>query len=119
MAVLMPEGAGLLASRAVAWVAGGLVIPYSIGSVARAYEGATRATALGVVYAVMGGATAAAPALALAQGVEGGRWPAFVACGAMSIVALVVLRGRLPALPGASLAERPWQAVIGLWAFGV
>lgn len=119
MAVLMPSGPGLLLSRTVAWVAAGLVIPFCIGSVARAYEGATRATALGVVYAVMGGATAAAPALALAQGVDGGRWPAFLACGAMSIVALVVVRGRLPGLPGASLAERPWQAVIGLWAFGV
>ncbi len=86
---------------------------------ARAYEGATRATALGVVYAVLGGATAAAPALALAQGVDGGRWPAFLACGAMSIVALIVIRGRLPGLPGATLAERPWQAVIGLWAFGI
>lgn len=118
MAILMPSGPGLLLSRAVAWVAAGLVIPFSIGSVARAYGGATRATALGLVYAVMGGTTAVAPALALAQGVDGGRWPAFLACGAMSIVALVVVRGRLPALPGASLAERPWQVVIGLWAFG-
>ncbi len=119
MAILMPSGPGLLLSRAVAWVAAGLVIPFAIGSVARAYGGATRATALGLVYAVMGGATAAAPALALAQGVEGGRWPAFLACAAMSVVALVVVRGRLPDLPGASLSERPWQAVIGLWAFGI
>lgn len=119
MAILMPSGPGLLLSRMVAWVAAGLVIPFSIGSVARAYGGATRATALGLVYAVMGGATAAAPALALAQGVEGGRWPAFLACGAMAVVALIVVRGRLPDLPGASLAERPWQAVIGLWAFGI
>lgn len=119
MAVLMPSGPGLLLSRAMAWVAAGLVIPFSIGSVARAYDGPTRATSLGFVYAVMGGATAAAPALALAQGVGGGRWPAFLACGAMSAVALVVVRGRLPDLPGASLAERPWQAVTGLWAIGV
>ena len=118
MAILMPSGPGLLLSRAVAWVAAGLVIPFCIGSVARAYGGATRATALGLVYAVMGGATAAAPALALAQGVDGGRWPAFLACGAMAVVALIVIRGRLPDLPGASLAERPWQAVIGLWALG-
>jgi MFS family permease len=119
MAILMPEGPGLILSRAVAWVAAGLVIPFSIGSVARAYGGATRATALGVVYAVMGAATAAAPALALAQGVDGGRWPAFLACGAMAVVALLVTRGSLPDLPGASLAERPWQAIIGLWAFGI
>lgn len=119
MAILMPSGPGLLASRAVAWVAAGLVIPFSIGSVARAYDGATRATALGLVYAVMGGATAAAPALALAQGVDGGRWPAFLACAAMAVVALVVIRSRLPDLPGASLAERPWQAIVGLWAFGI
>ncbi len=119
MAILMPSGPGLLLSRVVAWVAAGLVIPFSIGSVARAYGGAARATALGLVYAVMGGATAAAPALALAQGVDGGRWPAFLACGAMAVVALIVIRGSLPDLPGASLAERPWQAVIGLWAFGV
>lgn len=119
MAILMPSGPGLLLSRGVAWVAGGLVIPFAIGSVARAYGGAARATALGVVYAVMGAATAAAPALALAQGVDGGRWPAFLACGAMAVVALIVIRGRLPDLPGASLTERPWQAVIGLWAFGI
>ena len=67
----------------------------------------------------MGGATAAAPALALAQGVDGGRWPAFLACAAMSVVALIVIRGRLPDLPGAALAERPWQAIIGLWALGI
>jgi MFS family permease len=119
MAILMPSGPGLLLSRAVAWIAAGLVIPFSIGSVARAYGGATRATALGLVYAVMGGATAAAPALALAQGVDGGRWPAFLACGVMAVVALAVVRGSLPDLPGASLQDRPWQAVIGLWAFGV
>jgi MFS family permease len=119
LAILMPSGPGLLLSRLVAWIAASLVIPFCIGSVARAYGGATRATALGVVYAVMGGATAAAPALALAQGVDGGRWPAFLACGVMAVVALVVTRGSMPDLPGASLAERPWQAVIGLWAFGV
>jgi hypothetical protein len=37
----------------------------------------------------------------------------------MAVVALVVVRGALPDLPGATLRERPWQAVIGLWAFGV
>ncbi|MBX3028880.1 MAG: MFS transporter [Chloroflexi bacterium] len=119
LGVLLPSGPGLLLGRAIAWVAAGLVIPYAVGSVARAYDGATRATALGVVYAVMGAASAAAPALALALGVDGPRWPAFLACGVMSVIAMVVTRGRTPDLPGADRSQRPWQAVTGLWAFGV
>ncbi len=118
MAIVMPSGAGLLLSRAVAWSALGLVVPYAIGAVARAYDGPTRATALGIVYAVMGGASAAAPALALAQGVAGPRWPAFLACGAMALVALSVSWRWMPHLPGAPPSRRPWQAVTGLWAFG-
>lgn len=119
LGVALPSGPGLVLGRAVAWVAAGLVIPYAVGSVARTYDGATRATALGVVYAVMGAASAAAPALALALGVDGPRWPAFVACGVMSVIAILVSRGRTPDLPGADRSQRPWQAVTGLWAFGV
>jgi MFS family permease len=99
LAVLMPSGPGLLASRVVGWASSGVVIPFSIGAVAVVYTGTARATALGIAYAAMGAGTAAAPALVVLLGVQGPRWPAFAACAAAALIAIPVVGRYLPDLP--------------------
>jgi MFS family permease len=119
LAMAWPSGAGLVVSRVIGWASTGLVLPFAIGSVAMAYSGAARATALGIAYACMGAATATAPALVLAFGPTGPRGLAFGACILMALIALAVSRGRLPDLPGARRAHRRFLVLTGLWAFGV
>jgi DHA2 family multidrug resistance protein-like MFS transporter len=119
LALLWPSGPGLVVSRMIGWASTGLILPFAIGSVAVAYGGAVRATALGIAYACLGAATATAPALALAFGPLGPRGLAFGACILAAVVALVVSRGRLPDLPGARNVEGPFLALTGLWAFGI
>jgi MFS family permease len=118
-ATLMPTGPGLLASRIVAVVCDGLILPFAIGAVAMAYQGPARATALGVAYAVYGAGTATWPALVNLFGVDGPRAQAFLACGAAALVAFLVTRRHLPDLPGARRSQRPFIAATALWAFGV
>jgi MFS family permease len=118
-ATLFSTGPGLLASRFVAVVCDGLILPFAIGAVAMAYHGSARATALGVAYAVYGAGTAAWPALVNLFGVDGPRAQAFLACGAAALIAFLVARRHFPDLPGASRAQRPFIAATALWAFGV
>jgi MFS family permease len=118
LAVLVPSGPGLIAIRFVAWGFGGLVLPFAIGAVATSYGRAARATALGVAYAVLGAATAAAPALALALGPGGPRWPAFAACAVASLLAIGVSR-HLPDLAAARREHRRGILAVALFAFGV
>ncbi len=99
LAILMPSGPGLLASRVVGWASSGIVIPFSIGAVAVVYTGTTRATALGIAYAAYGAGTAAAPALVVLLGVQGPRWPAFAACAVTALIAIPVVRRYLPEMP--------------------
>jgi DHA2 family multidrug resistance protein-like MFS transporter len=118
-AVLVPTGPGLLATRIVAAVCDGLVLPFALGAVAMAYSGSARATALGIAYAMFGAGTAAWPALVNLFGVDGPRAQAFLACGAAALVALLLAWRNLPDLPGAPRAQRPFIAATALWAFGV
>jgi MFS family permease len=118
-AMLMPSGAGLLASRIVAVVCDGLILPFAIGAVAMAYQGTARATALGVAFAVYGAGTATWPFLVNLFGADGPRAQAFVACGAAALVAFLVAGRHLPDLPGARRSQRPFIAATALWAFGV
>lgn len=104
--------------RIVAWACDGIILPFAIGAVAVSTAGPNRATALGVAYAVFGAASAAAPALALVLGQWGVAWPAFLTCGLMAIVALVVSPA-LPARPAAGRVGRRGMAIITLFAFGV
>jgi len=99
VAVIGGSGPLLIASRFIGWAASGVVIPFSIGAVAVVYLGTARATALGLVYAVMGLGTALAPALAVSGGTAGPRWPAFAVCAVAAAVAIVVVERFQPDLP--------------------
>jgi MFS family permease len=118
-AALIPSGPGQLASRVLAWVCDGIVLPFAIGSIAMAYRKEARATALGIAYAVFGASTAAAPALILLFGADGPRVQAFVACALVALLAAWLSRRTLPDLPGATREQRPYIAATALWAFGV
>ena len=86
---------------------------------ATAYRGVTRATAIGIVYAVYGAATAASPALLTILGPTGPTWPAFVACVAGASIALWVAWRRTPDLPAIARHERDYVASTALWAMAI
>ena len=117
LAILMPSGPGLFASRIVGWASSGIVIPFSIGAVAVVYTGTARATALGLAYAAYGAGTAAAPALVVLLGVQGPRWPAFVACAVAALIAIPVVGRYLPEMP----RDRSWPvaAIFAVVLLGV
>ena len=83
-----------------------------------AYTGATRATALGAAYAMLGLSSAIAPALLSAVTPTIGRWPSFAIVAIVAVVAFVVARRGTSVVTG-----RPPRAEFvvghGLWAFGL
>jgi MFS family permease len=117
--IVIPTGPLFIAARLMAVVCDGIILPFAIASVAMAYEGATRATALGVAYAVMGAAVALPPALLLMFGPAGPFVQAYVVAAIVAAIALAVARRRLPDMPGATPIQRPFVIGTALWAFGV
>ena len=63
LCLILDDGPLFYAANFTAVAAAGIVLAYGIGSVAIAFEGVPRATALGVVYAAYGAGSALAPAL--------------------------------------------------------
>ncbi|MFV2062711.1 MAG: MFS transporter [Chloroflexota bacterium] len=61
--VVFPHGPMFYAANFTSIAAAGVVLAYGIGSVAVAYEGVARATALGFVYGAFGAGSAASPAV--------------------------------------------------------
>ena len=59
------------------------------------------------------------PALVQLNGPQGPYTPAFIACVVVALLAFVVARRRMPALPGALRGQWPSVVAIGLWAFGI
>src|SRR4051794_27067247 len=76
--MVAPDGPPFVIARITAAAAAGVVLPVALALVAMAYSGIVRATALGVAYAVLGAATAVAPALLFAVEPTVGRWPSFL-----------------------------------------
>ncbi len=91
---LILDGTGLFnLSRIVVSAGIGLVVPIAIASVAMAYSGTARATAIGAAYAVYGLATAASSTLLNeVESTPLGRWPAFLAGGLAAGLALWAVR---------------------------
>ena len=119
LTIVLPDGPLWFAARFLAIVCDGIILPFAIATVALSYQGGARATALGVVYAVMGLGLAIAPALLLLFGSDGPRVQAYVAAAVAAAVALVVAARRMPDMPGADPAQRPFIIGTALWAFGV
>ncbi len=115
--LLVSSGPVFTAARVAAAAATGLLIPVGLASVATAYRGVARATAIGVAYAAYGGASALMPVLLTL--IPGAYWPGFVAGIAATTVALWVTWRRVPDLERPSRAERPHVLGTALWAGSV
>jgi len=118
-ATVLPQGPGLVASRLLAWACDGLIIPFAIGAVAQLYRQETRATALGILFAVYGAGSVLAPTLVTIFGPEGPEIQAFALCAGFALAAVWATSRWLPDLPGAQPSQRPFIAATALWAFGV
>jgi MFS family permease len=107
-------------SRIVASAGIGLVVPIAIASVAMAYSGPARATAIGIAYAVYGLAGAASSGLLNeVESTPIGRWPAFLVGALGAAFALwAVQRWLVVDRPPADITRAD---VVGhaLWAFAL
>ncbi len=115
--LLIPEGPVFIAARLIGAAASALTVPAALASVALAYRGVARATALGIAYAIYAGALAVMPMLLTFLPAPSGRgsssrrsWP---------LVALFVVRGRIPDLERPGRLERPYVLGTALWASAV
>ena len=115
--LLVPEGPVFIAARLVGAAASALTVPAALASVALAYRGVARATALGIAYAVYSGALAVMPILLTF--IPGAQWPGFVVAPIAALVALFVVRGRIPDLERPGRLERPYVLGTALWASAV
>ena len=94
--LLVTSGPLFLATRLIGHGAAAFLIPASLALVAVSYTGIPRATAIGLAYGAYSGAAAVAPILL--QLVPGVRAPAFVAAIAACVLALWLVRSRIPDL---------------------
>ena len=115
--LLVPSGPVFVVARLIGAAASALTIPASLATVALAYRGVARATAIGIAYAAYSGAIAVMPILLTV--VPGAQWPGFVAAPIAALVALVVVRGRIPDLERPGRLERPYVLGTALWASAV
>jgi MFS family permease len=115
--LIVTSGPIFVASRLVASGAAALVVPVSLASVALAYRGVARATAIGFAYAAFGGGQALMPILLTS--IPGARWPGFVVGALAAAIALRVAWHRIPDLPRPGRAERPYVLGTALWASSV
>jgi DHA2 family multidrug resistance protein-like MFS transporter len=115
---VVTSGPLFTAARIGGVLAAGLAIPFAIASVATAYRGTARATAIGFAYAAFGGGAALPPILLTITGPGGTDLPAYLACAAVAAIALWASRG-IPDLPGASGARIAAVGRLAIWAFGV
>ena len=116
--IVFPSGPMFLAARVLAAATTGTVLPVALAVIAVTYNGAVRATALGVAYAALGAATALAPALLLAVTPSLGRWPSFLLVGVFAVLAFWAVR-RNVAHTGRSGLLVADVAGHGIWAFGL
>ena len=103
--LLFPAGPVFIAARLVGAAASALTVPAALASVALAYRGVARATALGIAYAVYSGALAVMPILLTF--IPGAQWPGFVVAPIAALVALIVVRGRIPTSSGQGALSDP------------
>ncbi len=115
--LLVPSGPLFVASRFIGHGAAAFVIPASLALVALSYRGIPRATAIGMAYGAYSGAAAVAPILL--QLSPGLRAPAFVAAIVACVLALWLVRSRIPDLDRPTLPERPYVVRTAIWAFGI
>ena len=115
---LLTQGTPLFTvARVTANVAAAVVFPVALASVAVAYTGISRATAIGLAYAAYSGGQALMPVLVTIQ--PGLYAPGFLAEIVAASLALWLAWGRAFDLPRPTRAERPYVIGTVLWASGV
>jgi MFS family permease len=117
-AIVLPTGPGFLFARLLAAAGSGIVLPVALAVIAVTYNGAARATALGIAYGVLGAATAVAPPILIALSPTVGRWPSFLLAAIAMLFAFWAVRRNVPDTPSSGL---PLRAIAphALWAFGL
>ena len=117
-AMLTGDGTLFYVFRIAAVASVGLVLPVALAIVAISYNGAARATALGLAYAASGAATAIAPAILLFVTPTIGRWPSFLLAALVAGAALLVARRAVPQMEPPGLSARAVYPH-AIWAFGL
>jgi DHA2 family multidrug resistance protein-like MFS transporter len=115
--LIVTSGPVFAATRLLASGAAALIVPVSLASVAMAYRGVARATAIGFAYAAFGGGQALMPILLTS--IPGAHWPGFGVGALAAVIALRVAWRRTPDLPRPGRAERPYVLGTALWASSV
>lgn len=132
VAIVFDSGPVFYVTNFVGIAAAGLVLTYGIGSVAIAYDGIPRATALGFVYGAFGLGTAASPAVLtlfphLIPSGEPGVPSTFtfdtsLAYGLTAVAAVVALWAAyryIPRIPGSLPASPMLVAGVAIWSMSV
>ncbi len=132
VALVVDSGAIFYAANFVGIAASGVVLTFGIGSVAVAYDGIPRATALGFVYGAFGAGAAASPALLtlfprLLPSEEPGVRSTFtfdtsLAYGVTALAAAVAMWAALryvPRIPGSLPASPRLVAKVAIWSISV
>ncbi len=132
VALVFDSGGIFYAANFIGVAASGLVLTYGIGSVAIAYEGIPRATALGFVYGAFGAGSAASPAVLTlfphlvpgdGPGVESSftfdTWLAYGLTAVAAAVAMWAAYRYVPRIPGSLPARRGLVAAVAFWAISI
>jgi MFS family permease len=132
LSIVIDDGPVFYAANIVAVIAAGVVLAFGIGSVAIAYEGIPRATALGVVYGAQGAGNALSPILLtlivvrIPSGEPGApdgfafeTWLVYLLTAIAGALALWAALRWMPALPGKLTARRPLLIAIAGWTISV
>ena len=115
--LLLPDTAMFAAARIVSNLAGAIVFPVALASIALAFNGIARATAIGIGYAAFGIGQAVMPILL--EVVPGSYTPGFIAVLVAALIALRLAWGTAFELPQPRPAERPYIVGTALWASGI
>jgi MFS family permease len=119
LGLLVTSGPLFIASRLAGGAAAYAIPPFSLALVAMAYRGLVRATAIGIIYAVYGGASAASPALLTLLGPTGPTWPAFLVAALAAAFALWFAWSRTPNLSASARNDRTYVVATAVWAFAI
>jgi MFS family permease len=132
VAIVFDDGASFYLANFAGVAASGVVLAYGIGSVAVAYDGIPRATALGFVYAAFGAGAAASPAVLtlfpqlLPSDVPGApssfTFDTSLAYALTAIAAGVAVWAAyrwIPRIPGTLPASRRLVTAVAVWSLAV
>lgn len=132
LSIVVDDGPIFYIANIVAVIAAGVVLAFGIGSVAIAYEGVPRASALGVVYGAQGLGNALSPIILtlivvrIPSGDPGApdgfafeTWLVYLLTALAAALSLWSVLRWMPGLPGKLTARRPLLVAIAWWTISV